>query len=104
MKYYTVNAYGKAYKVRIEVEAYNSNNTLALELVTDEGEPFCSLTVNLPTHGADNETAYVDTNNCPWAEEFILANDIGYPTGDVATSGFCTYPLYHFDIDVLKGE
>lgn len=101
MKYYEINSYGKTYNVRIERKAYAYNNTLALSLIAESGEPFCNLTVNLTesTIWGDDKTAFVDTNNCPWAEQFIEENGLGYPMGYVARSGFCTYPLYRFTLD-----
>ena len=100
MKYYEVNSYGKTYKVRIEYGLYEYGNTMALSLIAESGEPFCNLTVNLADSvaWADDRTAFVDTNNCPWAEEFIRENDLGYPVGYTAQSGFCEYPLYRFDL------
>jgi len=38
----------------------------------------------------------VDTNNCPWAEEFIRTNGLGEHTGITLKSGWCTYPVYEF--------
>lgn len=37
---------------------------------------------------------YVDTNNCPYAEEFLTKNNIAVNTGLSRSSGFCRYPLY----------
>ena len=101
MKYYEIESYGKTYNVRIDRKAYANNNTLALFLITEEGEPFSNLTVNLVDSAvwADKTTAFVDTNHCPWAEEFIKANGLGAPVGYVAQSGFCAYPLYSFYLD-----
>ena len=103
MKYYKLNYYGKEYNVRIERTYYTSNNTLALSLITDSGEPFCTLTVNIADSSlfADKIHAFVDTNNCPFAEEFIAENNLGFPVGYVGHSGFCSYPLYHFYLNAI---
>ena len=104
MKYYKLNAYGKTYNVRIERREYANNKTLALSLITDTHEPFCNLTVNLMDScvWGNRENAFVDTNNCPWAEEFIAENKLGYPMGHKAQSGFCSYPLYHFNLHAIE--
>ena len=101
MKYYNINCYGEDYKVCIKQNMYANNNSLALSLITDIGEPFCNLTVNLPESiiCANESTAFVDTNNCPWAEQFIAENGLGSPTGYVGASGFCRYPLYKFNLE-----
>lgn len=101
MKYYELNSYGKTYNVRPVCNNYENNGTLAIRLIADSGEPFCNLTVNLPTSviWCNENTAFVDTNNCPWAEEFIEENELGVPVGYSERSGFCMYPLYKFNID-----
>lgn len=104
MKYYEVKSYGKAYNVRIEASKYANNKTLAIALITEEGEPFCNLTVNIMDSmiWADDTCAFVDTNNCPWAEEFIIANELGEPMCVMGASGFCRYPLYRFNIEEIE--
>ena len=78
----------------MEKTSYYNNGNLAIQLMCDEG-PFAMLTVNLNTKLAADE-AYVDINNCPWAEAFIEENNLGKDTGKVGFSGFCCYPLYKF--------
>ena len=102
MKYFPLNYDDKTYNVRIERMVY-ANGNLALELITDEEEAFATLTVNLVESNmwADGKTAFVDTNNCPFAEDFIAENGLGYYMGYTARSGFCTYPLYRFDLEKI---
>lgn len=104
MKYYEVKSYGKTYNVRIETSKYTTNKTLALPLITEEGEPFANLTVNIMDSmiWADDTCAFVDTNNCPWAEEFIAENGLGEYMGIRGASGFCTYPLYKFNLEEIE--
>ena len=98
MKYAIINCYGHEYKVRPTIKTYSSNGTLAIELITDEGEPFATLTVNLPDEAfvCTGTRAFVDTNNCPWAVEMLRETGWGKPTGYYGHSGFCIYPLYEF--------
>ena len=73
-----------------------------------DGEPYGTLTVNLPNAitgeceiiGIKN-AAYIDTNNFPWADTF-LKRGIAVDTGFTKQSGFCEYPLYQFDEGWLK--
>ena len=87
-------------------ETYHSNGTLAIQLVSEENGPVSNLTVNLhDNHVCENlgpEYAFVDTNNCSNAEEFIEENSLGEFTGVYAESGYCTYPLYRFDLSKLS--
>ena len=103
MKYYDLYSYGTTYRVTPYRAKYAQNNTLAVELITDEGEPFASLTVNIADSDklASDRLAFVDTNNCPWAEEFLIFNDLARPTKRYGRSGYCYYPLYEFTIEKL---
>ena len=100
--------YGEYTITRLEIGKYSSGNNLAIELICiDEDwgmeESFATLTVNL--NGAmplkENE-AFIDTNNCPWAIDFIKDNKLGEYMGIECPSGYCKYPLYSFDIDKLR--
>ena len=90
------------YDVRVERSKYRNNNSLAIMLIckNEDGyeEPFATLTVNLGYDDiVDDIYQFVDTNNCPWAEEFIKENNLGTPTGVYGRSGYCSYPLYEFN-------
>ena len=99
MKTFEIKSYGKTYKVHPVLNRY-MNDTLAISLVAESGEPFCTLTVNLATSviWCNEKTAFVDINNCPWAEQFIADNELGSPVGYTERSGFCIYPLYVFNL------
>lgn len=85
--------WGDKVEVTLEKTKYYNGN-LAIQLWCEDG-PYAMLTVNLPGKRQKNE-AYVDVNNCPWAEDFIRENTLGEPLGRLASSGFCVYPLYRF--------
>ena len=97
---------GETTPVRVIVTKYNNPETLAILLKCAESpwEDFAVITVNLVNspYGdgqyQDESHAYIDTNNCPWAEEFLQENGIAKPDPrDIyGMSGYCTYPLYEF--------
>lgn len=96
----TLNAWGSNHKITLHTNHYAENGNLYVGLVSwDEGfpEPWSDLTVNLSIPCKPN-CAFVDTNNCPWAENFIEKYKLGMPTGDMEMSGFCIYPEYEFDL------
>lgn len=99
---YKVETYFGTYNVTIETSTYYCGDNLAISLITEDGEPFARLTVNLAEWTLPNDKAFIDTNNCPWAEKFIADNKLGRPTGITGTSGYCTYPQYRFDMEKLK--
>lgn len=105
MKTYRVETEFGVYDIALKKTVYTITNTLAvISIINENGydEPFATLTVNLPDSILlRNDQAYVDTNNNPWVEKFLQDNKIAVPTGDVAISGWCTYPLYKFNLDKI---
>ena len=97
---------GPTTPVTVIVTKYTNPETLAILLKCAESpwENFAVITVNLVSspYGdvkyQDESHAYIDTNNCPWAEEFLQENGIAKPDPrDIyGMSGFCAYPLYEF--------
>lgn len=94
-----IKQFGKEYEVTAHKANYYNGN-LAIFLTYD-GEPYGNLTVNLSERLLP-DTAYVDTNNMPDAERFITENGLGEFTGKTKDSGYCTYPLYKFNLDKLE--
>ena len=98
--------YGEEISLFFKLRKYSCNDRYqiqAYEYIKDDGGetsyPYASITVNLPfselpepkLHGF---YCFIDTNNCPWAEQLLLDTGIGIPTGQWQTSGFCNYPVY----------
>ena len=84
------------------------NNNLCIRLLMEDGSPFATLTKNLDGDKSEipSTCAYVDINNCPFAEEMIKKYDLGemrftQGCGIYKTSGFVTYPLYAFNMAKL---
>ena len=106
MKTYKVKTLYENYEVTIKTNHYCADDSLYVGLVdVEDGSPVATLTVCLgdaPKGDDGVEYAYIDTNNCPWGEKFVEDNDLGEFTGMIGHSGFCSYPLYAFDIDALK--
>lgn len=93
------------YKIKLQLTSYRNDNSLAIAAMCyDEEykfwEPYGTLTVNL--NPAPEDCAYLDTNNIPGVEEFITENKLGEFTGTRKQSGYCTYPLYRFDMAKIK--
>ena len=96
------------YKVDfLSVDTYMADNSPALMAWSRTVGPIATITVCLDDNRLKPNESYVDTNNCPWAPEWIEENGLGRNTGKRARSGYCTYPLYQFDmkrIDEERGE
>lgn len=96
----------------LNLSKYVADSSLALSLVSVDGEPITTLTVCL--HYDDESIkleegyCYIDNNNNPYAEEFIITNKLGSyarkPNGDVIykRSGYCNYPLFKMNMDYLR--
>lgn len=102
---YSIKTRFGTYDIILTRQQYRSPQTLAVLALTVEDdevvEEFAVLTVNLDCYsGMNNQNdrrAFVDSNNCPWALEFLAENGIAKPVGILQQSGFCLYPLYEWD-------
>ncbi len=110
-KTFEFEAYGTTYTGALRVGTYASNKNLAVQLVFEDTELggwdlFTVLTTNivdLPRIAESEGWACVDTNNFPGGPALIEKLGIGRPdNGKTVRSGFCTYPLYIFDLEKLK--
>ena len=71
------------------------------ELTSAGREPYCALTVSFGEFLGIKNSAYIDTNNCGFAEQ-LLKPEIAQATWLYKTSGFCRYPLWIFSEKFLK--
>lgn len=103
--------WGKTYDVALKVSKYNNNGSLSIMMMCENfsgmmDEPFGVVTVNLPQSKlfADfaPNTQFVDTNNLPNIEKFLVENKIAKKGDIIGYSGFCQYPSYEFDLDAIK--
>lgn len=96
--------FGTIEQVELEAGACRNDGSLyvALTAVGDGyPEPYGNVTVNLGRK-IPPYCAFVDTNNMPEAEDFLINNRLASFTGLVQESGYCTYPLYQFDAERLR--
>ncbi|GFI31018.1 hypothetical protein IMSAGC013_02412 [Lachnospiraceae bacterium] len=97
--------FGTTENVTLTVNTYVDNNSLYVGMTTaGDGfpEPYCDITVNLLT-SVPPYCAFVDTNNMPELEDFLVKNGIAEFTGLMQQSGYCIYPLYLFDAEKMRG-
>lgn len=108
MKKIKVTINNITFKCRIEKNIYAINGNLALSLVdVKTKEPILSLTVNLPGYFLEKNTSFVDTNNSPESIKIIKKYKLGEQVYNgkfpiIGMSGFCTYPLYKFDLERIE--
>ena len=99
-------------ELRLHVGNYQANSIAMALTATDlEGSPYAVFSVNLGTdigngsyvqHGC----TFLDTNNCPGIGEALESAGLAekytrFGSSVEKQSGFCSYPLYEFNLDNL---
>lgn len=90
---------GTDYELVLTKNFYANNKNLYLGLFARNEGPFANITVNIDPLPLNQ--AAVNTNTNPWVEDFIVENKLGFYTGKKLKSGFCEYPIYEFDLDLI---
>ena len=97
--------YGGEYEIALHKGVYLHGGNLYINLLckTEYGwEPYSNLTVNLPENLPENQ-AFIDTNNNGFGiTEWIKKHKLGKFTGKFGYSGFCSYPLFEFDMNEVN--
>ena len=97
-------------KAGISQEEVDMNNYAGLtarelqsivEIWNNEDGPIARITVCITGSGLAEDETVIDTNNCPWAMEFIKQHGFGQATGRMVKSGYCTYPVVKLDIEKI---
>jgi len=107
-KVFTIHVFDEDVDIILVGRTYNTNGTLAVEaLVVENGrvsERWCVCTTNLDPYtgfGVQSEKrAYLNLSdgNEEWLPQLLADNGIAVPLEHSARSGFCTYPLYEWDL------
>nr|DAO43597.1 MAG TPA: protein of unknown function (DUF4313) [Caudoviricetes sp.] len=95
-------SYGTYEDVVLRVSKYMADESIAVMAENQQDGPIATITVCLCDKSLGENEAYIDTNNCPWAMDFIKEYKLGTPTGRTGRSGFCEYPVVKFDTLQLK--
>lgn len=105
--------FGRQVALQPHVELYSVRDFMGQEMpglaiVLDEVDneldgdgQYAVLTVSFGEFIAAKDCAYIDTNNCYFAQQ-LLVQGIAEDTGLSKNSGFYQYPLWHFKEDFLK--
>ena len=84
--------------VYLKIGRYYGDNSVAIQAWNMMDGAIATLTVCLCDKSLQDGEAYIDTNNCPWAVDFIEREGLGKRTGRIGHSGFCSYPVVKFDV------
>lgn len=94
---------GTTEQVTLFASTYENKSLFVGMTTMEDGipEPYCDVTVNL-LETLPPYCAFVDTNNMPELEDFLVKNKLAEFTGLEQRSGYCTYPLYRFDTERMR--
>ena len=81
-------------KVYLRKEEYRNNDSLAVFMYKDNGEPYGPITVNLDSPLQSCEHAFLDEKNFPGIRRWLTKNKLGEFTGYEACPGSYSYPLF----------
>lgn len=102
---FSFDAFGYTQQVELVRESYADGNlavTAYLSDPTDEsfGQPWSSVTMNFGSPLQQDATVFLGTNNMG---EAMLSkiSQLGAFTGQFMRSGFCSYPAFTFDTEVM---
>ena len=83
---------------------YANNGNLYVGILEEEDGyyvPWSDLTVNL-NRKCKPGCAFIDTNNNgDEIEDWLMKNNLAYPTGRLEVSGWCIYPEFKFNMETL---
>jgi len=88
--------------VFLRVERYMADSSLCILLYNRDYAVIAKLTTCLDDKSLKDNEAYIDTNNCPWAIDFINDYALGVLTGKKKVSGYCIYPVVRFNMDEIE--
>lgn len=112
MKYDITDFYGRTLPVSPRLGLYAVKDFMGNELpglavilddVTDPTMPeqYCVLTTSFGEFIGMKNCAYIDTNNCEFADQ-LCKQGLATDTGFYKASGFCQYPLWQFEEGTLR--
>lgn len=99
-----ITTFGTYENVFLQVGKYQADDSIAIQAWNQQDGPIATLTVCQCDNSLGEGEAYIDTNNCPWAVDFIEKEGLGKRTGHIGRSGYCTYPVIKFDMQKLKEQ
>ena len=91
-------------EVKLSFGEYSCNKRVALDLIDNAGFTYTRVTTNLIDEVLSNENcAFIDVNNNgEGIIEWLRHNNLGKFTGAIGFSGFCIYPEFEFDKEIIE--
>ena len=87
------------YNVCFEIGKYVADGSPAIQAWSPTEGPVATLTKCLDDITLEDGEVYIDTNNCPWALDFLVENGLAEEAGRFGISGYCLYPVVRLNMD-----
>ena len=88
--------------LHVTINHYLKDNSVCVDLWNEEEGAIARLTTCLCDRSLKENESYLDTNNCPWAINFVKKYNLGEVSESRCRSGYCTYPVVTWNMDELK--
>lgn len=99
----TVKDGNREYPVSFQMSRYATTNNLYIGVFDYSGEEpnfLFDITINLDEK-CEHDCSFVDVNNCPGIDMWLMAHGFAEPTMRWEDSGFCVYPEFRFNMEKL---
>ena len=100
MKFDLKTSHGIYHNCYFQIGKYRVNNKTALRIVNNMGA-IAEITVCIPGF-SDKGTTILDTNNCPWALNFMTDNGFATKTRVNVQSGYFVYPVVRLNMEKIR--
>lgn len=99
-----VTDFGSYRNIELRAGFYMYDGSLAVFIWDMHEGCVAKITTCLDDKTLQEDEAYVDSNNCPWAKEFLIKNNIAAELDKYKQSGYCEYQAFKFDTSKLIFE
>ena len=86
----------------LKVGRYHTDKNLAIQLFSISEGLIAMLTICLCDPSLKENESYVDTNNYPWAVDFLERKGLAKLSDKIRLSGYCIYPVMEFNRENMK--
>lgn len=97
----SLESYYEDFDIDEHIEMWIEAKRSGIEIWNREDGPIARITVCITGSMLAEDETVLDTNNCPWAVEFVESNGLGENTGRTVRSGYCVYPVVKLNVEKI---
>lgn len=102
MKYFDLKTNHATYHdCHFLIGKYLANEKTMLRIANDT-DAIAGITVCIPGVPINNDMSILDTNNNPWALDFMTEHGFATNTRVKAASGYCVYPVVRLNMEKIR--